>query len=288
MIFFVIVVIIFIVLYAIVRSNKDNPVREDTHQYSVSLVKHDYRMSVITVDTYHAINQKFNKGLSKFLWFDITDDRHRPVGSMLSWRYQDSLNWYNEAKQFKNRKRVRKSSVGSISDPIGWTQRYTTKKKPFKILSHSNNDTKQHLFERGHLVPYCVTQNETDQKNLIPITQYTNKGFEGDDNSQLSFGAINSEAMLSIESELRRFVLSKDLKSRLGKEDIFQMYVEPVYNDISYVPIRINYYFRLVTETRSSRSFSFYGQAVSQHKILKISVPVQMSDGTIAKIIKHD
>jgi len=284
--FFIIILIVGILLYAIIKSNRSQPIRENTHSYHVNLIKHQYRVSTITSESNTVLSKLAKNDTNHFLWFGPLDNMRRPSIAAVSWQSRDSVNWYDAKKQFKNRKKHRKSSIGSISDPIGWTQRYTTDIKPFELVSRGDQMHSQHLFERGHLIPYWISQDEITQKNLVPITQYTNKGFEGDDQSQLSFGSINSEAMLSIESEFRRFTLGKDWRSRLKPGDVFQMYVVPVYNDDNYVPIRINYYFRLITEKGTLRSFSFYGTDVHHQNVLKISVPVQMSDGTITKIIK--
>lgn len=286
MLFFIIILIAGISLYAIIKSNRSKPIREDTHSYHVNLIKHQYRVSTITSESNTVLSKLAKNDVRDFLWFGALDSMQRPSIAAVSWQSRDSLNWYDSKKQFKNRKKQRKSSIGSISDPIGWTQRYVTDTKPFELAPRGDQTHSQHLFERGHLIPYWISQDEITQKNLVPITQYTNKGFEGDDQSQLSFGSINSEAMLSVESEFRKFTLGKDWRSRLKPGDAFQMYVVPVYNDKNYVPIRINYYFRLITEKGTLRSFSFYGTDVHHQNVLKISVPVQMSDGTITKIIK--
>ena len=286
----VIIILLLIVMICIILAmtavKRKQPIREDTQHYQVNLILHDYRTTDLLVKQNEHIRDYMSRRRSKFLRYHSGDTLNRPLGTIVSWRSIDSKSWYDETNQFKHRKERSKHTDHSlISDPIGWTQRYVTSTSPHQLVTGDRHPDDQHLFERGHLVPYWITQDEITQRNLIPITQYSNKGFEGNDSSQLSFGAINSEAMLSVETEFRKYVLGKDWRHRLKDDEIFQMFVEPIYHGDNFVPTRINYYLQLITEDGHNRSFEFYGKMVTGKSILRISVPVQMSDGTIVEIM---
>lgn len=210
------------------------------------------------------------------------DSNHRPQGTIISWNYQHSLDWFNKKNHFKSRSEDRKTSETKslIKDPVGWTQRYVTLNHPKQLVNKSDLST--HLLERGHLAPYWVTQSDSDQNNLILLTQYTNKGFESDhttDNSSLYFGAINPESMLAIESEIRHFVIGAGCKDRL-RDATFQVLIKPLYLDDNYVPFEIQYTVQLIGQNKKLLSFEFLGKQVSSGHCLQLNIPVQLSDGT--------
>lgn len=285
---FVLSIVVSVILTIFISKRRHQPIKEDTHHYQVNLIPHKYRTTSIDFRYDDHLRRYMTRRRFKFIRYHNGDTQRRPLGSLVSWSGKDSKSWYDETNQFKHRMATRNTdaSKSSISDPIGWTQRYVSGRSPYVIVTGEQGLKGHHLFERGHLVPYWITQDDWSQQNLVPMTQYTNKGFEGGDSSQLAFGSINTEAMLSIESEFKQFVLGSGWRKRLGETDIFQMYVEPVYHLDNFVPTRINYYFQLVTKEGNNRSFYFYGQYVASSKILRISVPVQMNDGTIVEIVE--
>lgn len=270
-------------IYAIVRWRRSHvPKRENTHHYTVTLQPHNYRLSKAQAIESSTVKPLILGHRLEFLWHSRTDALRRPQGALVSWHGSDSHDWYDLKGRFKNRNRPRSGAKGAISDPIGWTQRYVT--KDFELVKGKKTPEDLHLFERGHLIPYWVTQDQVAQTNLVPLTQYTNKGFEGGDASSLAFGSINAEAMLSVETEFRKFVIGQGWRQRLKPNDIFQMYVKPIYVDDSYVPYQINYYFQLVTTGGQSRSFVFHNHTVPKGQVLSMEIPVQLSNGTIPKI----
>lgn len=260
------------------KSHPKKPIKVNTHNYIVSLLPHEYRITELELVSNERIRTWMLSHKDEFLAHLTTGVDNRPSGSLVSWTETDSNDWFHKTGRYVSRSVSRTS--GNISDPIGWTQRFITIREPHQIVKGDKTSSDTHLFERGHLVPFWITQDEISQYNLIPITQYTNKGFEGGDESQLSFGSINAEAMLSVETEFRNYVTGKDSANRL-KNNIVQLFVEPIYNHNSFVPIRINYYFQVLNVNGSHRKSHFMGVDVPASKLLKISIPVQLSDGSI-------
>lgn len=285
---YVLLVLAVIALIYINAKRYRKPIRVDTHDRQVTIDFNKYQITVIR----KVIDLKFSKmmgqRLDKFISFDRLDHLHRPVGNLLSWTYQDSQDWYDHKGHFKNRDKGRQndSQKSQISDPIGWTQRYVQLVNHHFVVQHSARTSQMtHLFERGHLIPHWASQNEIMQRNLMPIPQYTNKGYEGSDQNGLAFGKLNPESMLYVESNVKEFLLSSGWRQRLHKGDTFQMYVQPKYDvSNSYVPTEIVYSFQIVSANGRLRSFELFDTTVEVGEILQVIVPVEMSTGDLVSI----
>lgn len=266
------------------RHRPATPVKENTHSFKVQLVPHDYRVTSVDLVSNPKIRTWMTMHRLRFLQHLPQGANRKPSGHLVSWQFEDSKHWLDTTGYFRNRKAPR----GDVrSDPVGWTQRFITTREPHQIIIGDRSSSDTHLFERGHLIPYWITQDELAQDNLVVIPQYTNKGFEGGDASQLAFGSINREAMLNVESDLKDFLVGEGWRSRIHPGDVLQMFVEPVYMaPDQFVPIRINYYFQIVSTEGKHTKHAIMGYDVPANKLLRISIPVQLSDGTLVKSSK--
>ena len=279
-----IALVVIIALIAVTAIQK-RPIRVNTSHRNISLKSNIYRTSTFDMRTLTDENIAMIRHRYQPMVFDKPDKLGRPVGALFTWSGKDSKAWYDMTGRFKHRNKGRQSgNVSSrISDPVGWSQRYVTLGTPFEIVTGQKSDKDTHLLERGHLIPYWASQDETTQKNLVPITQYTNKGFEGSGSDGLAMGTINPETMLYVESLIKEYVLSSGWQKRLANDTALQIKVKPIYHNDNYVPTRIVYLVQKVSlkGDHHTKSFRFKGMHVSADRMIRISVPVQMSDGTI-------
>lgn len=254
----------------------------EKRQRLLTLNTDHYDVSDIKIINNQAILKYMKKHSHTFLHYDALDNQKRPTGVLLSWHHSDTNDWFDMKRRYKHR---RHSRPGLISDPVGWNQRFVTLSAPYQIVSYQQNDPLQtHVLERTHLIPFWITQNQSNQRNLVPMPQYTNKGFEGSDISKFGFASINMESMLAIETEIKAFLIENH---ELKYTDILQVYVQPFYDGTNYVPKQVRYLIGLRND-QNALPFQFMGYDIPTNHLLEITLPVQMKDGTKVSILEKE
>lgn len=209
------------------------------------------------------------------------DDFGRPLnGSLLIFDNKALTQLRSEMGRFKKRKMNRINT--SIPTPSGWQTRY------YKddvwgvddVLKPYLEDSRIHVLERGHLIPFWLIGHYDSVRNIVPLTAFTNKGFQADSESAQNDKAYLSHAdydsMLYVENKLRYLLKGHGFVLNNGEQ--FVIHVKPTYIGHNIVPTRIQYQICILNSKGKYVHFEFLKR---QYLVLNISVPVQMKDGSI-------